>query len=119
MNKFRNNIFLLVAFPVFCWLLLCGSAQEAVKLDGTWYREDGEARQLVSIPEGLKLICPDQTYIYYKIEENTYQMHWTPGNGGRKYRWTLKVKNLNLIENTYENETSPATLVYKYTRVLK
>jgi len=100
--------------------LLAAPLQEStISIDGTWYREDGVPRKIFRVPEGIKLITENEAYIYYRISENVYQMNWTPGIDGTRYRWTMTIRSSILIENKYENESLSGTLTYSYKKILE
>jgi hypothetical protein len=103
------NFFLSFAFLVNT--LSIHPQTSAFQVEGIWYREDGIARKIYSVPEGIKLVTENETFLYYTIGDNLYRMNWTPGTTGTRYRWTLKVKSLTVIENTYENESVPGTVI--------
>lgn len=106
-------------FFIISTLLLLSSITYAqtINVTGAWEREDDKMRTLSLTKKGNVQMDTEEgeTYIYYRISENLYQMNWTPNSVGGNYRWTMRVVNDDTIVNLYEVQGS----AYSHERVYK
>lgn len=81
---------------------------QTINVAGAWEREDDKMRTLSITEKGnVKMETEEgETYIYYRIAENEYQMEWTKNLYGGYYRWTMKVVDDDTIKNVYEVKDS-------------
>lgn len=106
-------------FLVLLFCLPFSVLAQTINVNGAWEREDDKMRTLTLLEDGnIRMETEEgETYIYYKVGENLYQMNWTTSLYGTHYRWTMTVVNEDTIDNVYEVRENGYTHNRIYKRV--